>query len=338
MQTKILITGASGFIGSHICRELIKAGHFVVAVDDLSGSGIDNVMNLMMHSSFRFYEKDCRDLTGMNELFDLYRPSIVYHLAANARESASFFQPVSVVSRNVIAYANVLMLAIKYEVKRMVLFSSIAAYGHQQPPFYESFELRPVDIYGLSKKYMEEMTQMLSVSHGLEYIIFRPHNVIGVGQSLCDPYRNVVTIWMNKIMRGEPLVIFGDGEQQRAFSYIDNSLPCYISGGLGVYRNEIFNIGSDQTWTINALAKLVIDAMDAPPDYPIEYLDTRHNEVKIAHSDHGKARQMLGLSETVSITEGIRRMAVWAREMGPQEWLVGDELEIPNGLTPKNWS
>lgn len=333
---KVIVTGAAGFIGSHIARQLLKDGHTVLAIDDLSGGSLQNIDDLMGDSNFYTSTLDCRNESYLGYQFDIFQPDYVYHLAANARESASFFQPISVVSRNVSAYVNVITHAIRCKVKRIVVFSSIAAYGHQFAPFTENMALLPADVYGLSKKYMEDLTVMLAKVHGIEYVIFRPHNVFGEGQALDDPYRNVIAIWMNKIMHGEPLVIFGDGEQKRAFSYIENSLPCYMKA-MTCQPNEIFNIGSDQVWTIKAMAKLVISAMSQPDDYSIEYLPERYAEVKFAHSSHVKAKEILGLTDEISVTNGIRRMAKWAIKHGPQDWKIQDKLEITNELTPRSW-
>lgn len=337
MPKCILVTGGSGFIGSHICRALIEQGDFVVCADDYSGGEFENIYDLAPHSQFIAPVVDCTKDWMVEDIFKKYKPDAVYHLAANARESASFFQPVSIIQRNIVAYTHVLKNAIKHGTKRIILFSSIAVYGHQTPPFTEGMGLHPADLYGLAKATMEQMTRMLSASHGVEYVIFRPHNVFGVGQALCDPFRNVVGIWLNRIMRNEPLIIYGDGRQERAFSYIDNSLPCYLKA-LEVSNGSIFNIGSDQPWTLSSLATVVLEAMGAPDDYPIEYLPDRHGEVKSVYASHEKAKDILELRELVSVIEGVKRMAEWAKSKGPQDWRAGDNLEIPNSLTPRNWS
>lgn len=336
-KSRIIVTGGSGFLGSWICRGLVEQGHTVRCLDDFSGSDIENVADLIAHSHFSAPQVDCRNLIDLEHQFRKFQPEVVYHLAANARESASFFQPTSVVSRNISTYVNTLMLAIKYKVKRIIIFSSIAAYGHQEPPFTEDMELKPADLYGLSKKYMEEMTRMMADCHGIEYIIFRPHNVFGEGQSLRDPFRNVIAIWMNKIMRNESLVIYGDGNQGRSFSYIENSLPCYLNA-LDCKPNQTFNIGSDRYLSVYQLCKLVLEAMKMPEGYPIDFLPFRYGEVHAAYSDHSLARNVLGFEDTISLGEGIERMAEWAKGKGPQEWREGDPLELINELTPKNWA
>lgn len=334
-MAKIVVTGAAGFIGSWISRELAKQGHHVFGVDDLSGGSMDNLPD---EDDFEFYRNSCNDEEAMEYLFREFQPEYVYHLAANAREGASFFQPVSIVKRNILAYSVVLMNAIKYGVKRMVLFSSMSVYGSQQAPFTEDMSRQPVDIYGLQKANMEEMTEMLSRSHGIEYVIIRPHNVFGPGQCLSDIHRNVFGIWFNKLLREEPITIYGDGSQTRAFSYIEDSLPCYLKAiEPEIPSGTIVNIGGDRPISIRNAANLAIAAMGYNYEYPIEFLPGRHQEVKHAYTDHTLARSMFGLKDKHSIAEGLIKMAEWAQGQGPQEWTNTDQLEIPNKLTPQMW-
>lgn len=331
-MARVLVTGGAGFIGSWIANSLCNTGHEVTAVDDLSGGDRSN-----LSLPIRFLRVDLRDRDLADVSISSCRPEVIYHLAANAREGASFFQPISVVSRNIGAYVNVASSAIKRNVKRIVLFSSIAVYGHQSPPFLETTGPQPCDIYGLSKLYMEHMTKMLHDSHGIEYVIVRPHNVFGPNQCLSDKFRNVIAIWMNQIMRGEEMTIYGDGSQIRAFSYIKDSLDCYVRL-LDVTPNGVYNIGSDKPTRVIDAAKIVAKQMDVP-DHPIKYLPDRHKEVKFAYTDHSLAKKVLGLKDTDldSFVAGVKEMAEWARQQGPQEWSTTDELEIPNNKTPKMW-
>jgi len=220
-----------------------------------------------------------------------------------------------------------------------VLFSgnSMAVYGNQRPPFNETMPRRPADIYGMNKAIMEQATEVLSEVHEFDYVIIRPHNVFGARQSLTDKFRNVVAIFMNRIMRKEPLYIYGDGEQVRAFSYIEDSLPCYIRCLDDDIKNEIINIGGMHPITINHLADLVCEAMGVPKTYPREYLPPRPLEVKEAWCSWEKSVKLLGYEEKIGYEEGIRRMAQWAKEKkGPQEW-TEEKLALPSEKMPKIW-
>lgn len=331
---RILVTGSAGFMGSHIVDALMKAGYEVYGVDDLSGGVLENLSPAAMKN---FLQADLSEyLVAEDIIFDT-KPDIIFHLAANAREGASFFQPLSIVHRNYLAYINILEPAIKYGLDKLILFSSMAVYGDQPPPFSEYYERKPVDIYGANKAIMEHTTEMLSKIHDFRYTIIRPHNVFGVRQSLRDPYRNVIGIFMNRILRGEPLYIYGDGEQMRAFSYIEDSLPCYVKCLEEKSDGEIINIGGTHPITINALARIVCNAMDSSSDfYPIQHLSDRPNEVKKAWCTYRKSETLFGYEEKVGMVEGIKKMAAWAKQKGTQEW-SGEKLTLWNEKAPSIW-
>lgn len=336
-MSRILVTGGCGFIGSWIVKGLLEEGHWVVAIDDLSGGSTLNIDDIIGAKNFHFYQYSCTDEDAMNVALEVGKFDVVYHLAANAREGASFFQPLSIVKRNTLAYTNILMNSIKYGVKRIILFSSIAAYGNQESPFHEGMPLKPVDLYGLQKANMEEMTKLMAKCHDFEYIIFRPFNVYGPGQALNDPFRNVFGIWMNRIMKGETVQIYGDGSQQRAFSYIEDNIPCYLKA-LDCEPNQTFNIGSSQPNNLAHAAWLTIGAMGAEYVYEVESLPDRHGEVKIAYCDVTKVKEALGFEEKTSLADGLFKMAAWAKAQGPQEWREGDPIELPNSdKLPRNW-
>lgn len=320
---KIIVTGSLGFIGSHLCKRLVEEGHEVVGIDDLSGGSSDNG-GLCQHII-----ADCRDEERMDQIFKRERPTIVYHLAANAAEGKSIYSPIDVTSRNYDAFIKVLTPFIKYGGKRFVFTSSIAVYGALQTPFKETDTPEPEDLYGISKLAIEQSLKVMGKVHDFEYVIARPHNVYGPLQNMRDPYRNVVTIWMNKMLREEPITIYGDGSMKRCFSYIDDVVEPLCKCGFDDVAGMTFNIGSDKAYTIKELA----DALGADK---IEYLPKRENEVQDAISDHTLLKKVLGYHET-PLVEGIRETWNWCRRQGPQEPLY-TEVEIMNlDKLPANW-
>jgi UDP-glucose 4-epimerase len=234
-----------------------------------------------------------------------------------------------------IGSVNLINAAVNHEAKRFIFTSSIAVYGAGQSPMSEDMIPVPEDSYGISKLAVE---QELRVSHemfGLDYVIFRPHNVYGERQNVGDRYRNVVGIFMNQLLRGEPMTIFGDGNQQRAFTHIDDVAPIIArSGELDAAKNQIFNIGADTPYTVNELAEIVARAMRYP--CKINHLDAR-NEVKTAFSDHSKAERVFGGSDKISLQAGTEKMALWVREHGSRESNIFDGVEIMKNMPP-SWA
>ena len=331
-MSNIVVTGGAGFIGSWVAEGLADMGHEVISLDDLSGGDINNV-----RGDLQFYAVDCADMDKVCAYLD--KPiDILIHCAANAREGASQFQPVSVTRRNYMAYMTVLTRAIQNGLKHCVLFSSMSVYGLGIPPFRESDPIAPVDIYGINKAAMEESTGILAKIHEFWYTIIRPHNVFGEYQSLCDEKRNVVAIFMNRIMRGEPIIIYGDGLQRRAFSYIVDSIPCFleICSKEMPRKNDIVNIGGKEAITVLDLAQTVKDAM-GEPDWPVVHVADRPCEVKDAWSTYDKSESEYGYRENVGWKEGVYNMAEWAKKRGPQEWVESDLLELGGSKLPVTW-
>jgi len=328
---RVLVTGAAGFMGSHVAEGLAVEGHSVIGIDDLSGGLRENVTE-----DVEFFEVDLRDPEKTERIVKANPPEVLCHLAANAREGASQFQPRDVCGRNLMAYANVLVPAIAYGLRKVVLYSSMAVYGEQEPPFDESMPRRPVDVYGVNKSAMEEMTEILADVHEFMYTIIRPHNVFGERQSLRDPFRNVVGIFMNRLMRDEPLYVYGDGEQRRAFSYIGDSLPAFLRAAelRSNLDGQIINVGGSIPLTINELVTLVTEEFGATPE--VIHLPDRPREVKNAYSTWQKSIGLLGYEERFGLEQGIHRMAEWARAMGPQPWRE-EALELPSDKAPPIW-
>jgi UDP-glucose 4-epimerase len=326
-MTRSLVTGAAGFMGSHVARHCLELGHDVVAVDDLSGGFVENVPD-----GAKFREGSVSDAAFADSLFEGPRFDFVYHLAAYAAEGLSHFIRRFNYMNNVIGSVNLINGAVRTDVGRFVFTSSIAVYGANQLPMTEDLVPSPEDPYGVAKYAVELDLRAAHEMFGLEYTIFRPHNVYGEHQNIGDRYRNVVGIFMNQVMQGEPMTIFGDGSQKRAFSHIDDVAPL-IARAVDTPGTscEVFNVGADDPTTVGELALLVAAAFGVEPD--VKHLEAR-NEVADAYASHEKAMRVFGDRGTVPLSEGIGRMAAWARERGPQPTPPFGEIEVLRNLPP----
>jgi len=326
---KSLVTGGAGFIGAHVTNHLIKLGHQVVVLDDLSGGFKDNV-----NPNATFIEGSINDPTLISDLFQQYKFDYVYHLAAYAAEGLSHFIRRFNYNNNLIGSVNLINESIKYKVKCFVFTSSIAVYGANQLPMREELIPQPEDPYGIAKYAIEMDLKTAHEMFGLNYIVFRPHNVYGEYQNIGDRYRNVIGIFMNQLMQGKPLTIFGDGKQTRAFSYIDDVAP-YIANSVNIpdAYNEVFNIGGDQDYTVNELAQVVMKEMGI--EGKIAYKEAR-KEVMHAYSDHSKAIKVFKLDKNkfVSLKDGISKMTSWAKEHGVRKSSKFENIEILENLPP----
>lgn len=324
---KSLVTGGAGFMGSHLADQLLKLGHQVVVLDDLSGGFTENVPEGSV-----FVEGSILNRDLIRKLFEEHRFDYVFHLAAYAAEGLSHFIKHFNYQNNLIGSVNLIDASVNYEIKRFIFTSSIAVYGAAQLPMAEEMTPAPEDSYGIAKFAVEMELKATAEMFGLEYVIFRPHNVYGERQNIGDRYRNVVGILMNQISQGQPMTVFGDGEQTRAFSYIDDVAPVIAkSADLDGARNQIFNVGADTPYSVNVLAQKVADAMSAPLD--VVHLPAR-NEVVHAFSDHSKVEKIFQYSPEIDLDEGVRRMAAWVKEHGARQSKKFGEIEITRGLPP----
>ena len=327
-QHRVLVTGAAGFMGSHVAEACLGLGMEVVATDDLSGGYRENVPD-----DAQWVHGDVRDADFARSLWEYGPYDFVYHLAAYAAEGLSHFIRAYNYRTNLEASVNLVNNAILGEVQRFVFTSSIAVYGAGQVPMREDMTPTPEDPYGISKYAVELDLAAAHRMFGLDYTIFRPHNVYGERQNIADPYRNVIGIFMNCLMQGKPMPVYGDGLQTRAFSHIADVAPAIARAPLvEAARNETFNVGADQPYTILSLADTIAGAFDVRAD--VVHLEAR-NEVVHAFSDHSKVRAVFGDDEPVTLEDGIGRMVDWAQEHGPRPQIeFAGDIEVALNLPP----
>jgi len=327
-----LVTGGAGFIGSHVAEELLNRKHRVVVLDDLSGGFRDNVPH-----GARLVEGSVLDEALVSSLFKEFQFDFVFHLAAYAAEGLSHFIKRFNYSNNLLGSVNLINAAVNSgRVKCFVFTSSIAVYGRNQTPMSEDLAPIPEDPYGIAKYAVELDLRESHDMFGLNYVIFRPHNVYGERQNLGDPYRNVIGIFMNKIMQGKPMTVFGDGMQTRAFSYITDVAPVIAESA---HRpdswNATYNVGADQPYSVLDLAKAVAHAMGVAPE--IVHLDARQ-EVVAAFSSHEHVRKHFGdLIHNIPLEDGLKRMASWAKKAGIRSATIYRNIEVPKNM-PRSWA
>lgn len=326
-MAKSLVTGGAGFIGAHVVKELLSLGHTVVVLDDLSGGFEDYVDKKAL-----FIKGSITDHVLVTKLFEEHKFDYVYHLAAYAAEGLSHFIKRFNYNNNLIGSINLINESVKHKVKCFVFTSSIAVYGKGQLPLREDQVPIPEDPYGIAKLAVEMDLKTTHEMFGLNYIIFRPHNVYGEYQNIGDKYRNVVGIFMNQLMQGKQLTVFGDGEQTRAFSYIGDVAP-YIARSVDNKEayNQVFNIGADKNYTVNDLAESVMKAMGMTGE--LIHLDPR-NEVMHAYSDHTKVNKVFKVKEYTSLEDGLSKMAQWVKKVGARSSSKFSNIEIMEKLPP----
>ena len=341
-KATVLITGCAGLLGSRLVDWIVqnRPDVKVVGIDDLSGGFESNVSDEII-----FYQRDAS--LNIEKVFEIHRPDVVYHFAAYAAECLSPFIRRFNYRNNIEATANIVNMCIKYKVKRLVFTSSMAVYGHGEPPFRESDIPSPTDPYGVAKYACEQDIRIAGGQHGLEWCIIRPHNVYGAKQNIWDPYRNVIGIFMYKVLVGDPITVFGDGQQKRAFSYIDDCLePLWIAGGDPDCAGQIINLGGTEDSTILEAATAVVEIANELNDEgvwqqhmpweqtpQIIHLPPRC-EVKNAYSTYQKSEELLGFEHKTNLREGIRKMWEWVLQQPSRERQVWPEYEIDEGIYP----
>ena len=306
---RILLTGSTGFLGSNLLKALSKLPHEVFC-----------------------FKRD----TKMREV-KKFKPEIIYHCACIACEGLSVFSP-ALITRNTFQNTiGILSPAINHKVRRFIYCSSMARYGKQRPPFTEDMEPMPHDPYAISKVSSEKMIKMMAETHGIEYVIAIPHNIIGPGQKYDDPFRNVASIMINRMLQGKQPIIYGDGEQTRIFSFIDDCIGPLLRM-LDCPSGEIYNIGPDNrdaaVVTINRLASTIAFLLSFNLK-PI-YMPERPREVREAYCSSDKIRKSFGYKTKTNLEDGLREMIKDIEKRGIKPFNYHLPIEIKDGC-PKSW-
>ena len=327
---KILVTGVAGFLGSHLSQQISELGHKVVGIDNMIGGYEDNIPK-----NVEFHNIDCCDFEKIKGV--MKGVQIVYHCAATAHEGLSVFSPFEITKNNYLASVSIFSAAVNEKVKRIIFCSSMARYGSQKYPFTEEMTPKPVDPYAISKVAAEQVLINLCELNKIEWVIAVPHNIIGPKQKYDDPFRNVVSIMINRMLQGKAPIIYGDGKQTRCFSYIDDCLSCMIPMlDKKNLNKQIINIGPDEEFvTINKVAELCanITGVNLPPIYKKD----RPQEVKHAICSANKARELLNYKTKVSLEKGIQKTFEYIKKRGVKPFEYHINLEIDNELTPDTW-
>ena len=328
---KIYITGIAGFLGSHLAKRLISLGHEISGNDSMIQGDLDN-----LPKNVTFHKTDCCNFEEMSK--NLKGIDIVYHCAATAHEGLSVFSP-NFITKNIFqASISVITASIVNKVKRFVFCSSMARYGSQISPFNETMPPKPEDPYGIAKVAVEESLKLLCETHSMDYNIAVPHNIVGPNQRYDDPFRNVMSIFINRNLQNKPSLIYGDGNQTRCFSYIDDVIFCLEKLALKKsISKEIINIGPDEeTITINNLAKLVANVTGYNGD-PI-HVPGRPLEVKEATCSSEKARRLLDYKTKTPLIDAIKLTTNYIKNKGTKKFVYNLPVEIKSEITPETWT
>lgn len=329
---KVLITGVAGFMGSHLADSFLDKGYAVIGIDNLIGGYKENVPKQV-----EFHEVDLDNLDLIQDLF--VGVDLVVHTACTAYEGLSVFSPALVVRNTTQVTVNILSACVKAGVPKIVYMSSMARYGTQEVvPFKEELVPNPQDPYGIAKYASELLIKNIAETQGMSYVILVPHNIIGPRQKFDDPFRNVASIMINRLLQGKAPIIYGDGLQKRCFSFMDDVInPLMIACESNVADGLTINIGPDEEFiTINDLATKISDLMGIDID-PI-YMPGRPQEVRLANCDASLARTLLNYKTSTSLESGLLELIKYISDNGPREFDYHLPLEFITKDTPRTWT
>jgi len=329
---KVFISGIAGFLGSHLARWCLNKNYQVVGCDTLHGGDINNIKGL----NIEFYKIDCSNLELMTD--SMKGVDVLCHAAAFAHEGLSNVSPKLVCENNVVGSVSTFTAAVRNKVKRIVFCSSMARYGNIPTPYHEDDTPKPIDPYGISKLAAEDILKVLSKTYNFEYNIAIPHNIIGPNQKYDDAFRNVASIMINLILQNRSPTIYGDGNQKRCFSDIDDCISCMdkLMFDPGI-KSETINIGPDEEFiSINELYNLISNKLHFNKG-PV-YDQKRPNEVNEAFCSSDKARKILSYKTKIKISDSLDKMINYIKSNGSKKFQYNYDLEIDSSLTPKTWS
>lgn len=328
---KIFITGIAGFLGSHLAQALIKRGDEVHGNDDLS---CGDRMNVPVGAHFRMFK--CQDRAKFLEELEKIKPDVLVHAAALAHEGLSVFSPHFITRSIFEASLSTFSAAISAGVGRIVYMSSMSRYGDVSVPYTEDMICNPQDPYAVSKLAAENCLRILCDTHGVKWTIAIPHSILGIRQKYDDPARNVASIMINRCLRGDPPIIYGDGQQKRCFSPVSDCIPSLLKMIDGDADYQVVNIGPDKgEVTIEQLARKIIK-LTGFTGKPM-YLPERPCEVKLAYCSSEKARELLGYKEQSNLDDCLAEMVEYIRNKGPKPFDFFFPLEIMSEKTPVTW-
>ena len=323
---KVLITGVAGLLGSRLADWIIenKPEVEVIGVDDLSGGDVENI-----HPKVKFWQMNLTE-HPIENIFESHKIDYVFHFAAYAAEGLSPFIRCYNYDNNLKATARIVNECIKHDVKRLVFTSTLAVYGHGHGGVFNETQVpKPIDPYGVAKYACEMDIQIAGEQHGLDWCIIRPHNVYGIKQNIWDKYRNVLGIWMYQHLNGEDMTIFGDGEQTRAFSFIDDSIePLWNSAIREEASKQIINLGGVDEVSINEASSILLQVIG---NGTRTYLEGRH-EVKHSIPTFQKSIDLLGFEHKTDLVEGLTQMWEWVKEQPMRERFVWPSYELDKGI------
>jgi UDP-glucose 4-epimerase len=329
---QVTITGVAGFLGSHLADLFLAEGWKVKGIDSLIGGYLSNVPE-----GVDFYEHDLSwDIKKMEQGF--IGSDLVIHAACTAYEGLSVFSPSLVIQNTVQATTNALVASQRHGVQKFVYLSSMARYGTLPTPYTEDMTVAPQDPYGIAKVASELLVKNICDTHGMDWVILVPHNIIGPRQKYDDPFRNVASIMTNRLLQGKPPIIYGDGTQMRCFSFIDDVIePLYTACLDDSVAGEVINIGPDEeAVTINELAERLQKIVGT--DFEPIYTGGRPQEVKIALCSSDKARRLLGYETSKALDAGLTDLVEWIRGRGTKEFEYHLPIEIVSDRLPDTWS
>ena len=328
----VLITGVAGFLGSHLADSFLARGYKVSGIDNFIGGYKENVSDEVL-----CHEVDLDNLSAIQPLFEGI--DLVVHTACTAYEGLSVFSPALITRNTYQVTANVMSASLRAGVRKVVYMSSMARYGTQeQLPFTEDMVPKPQDPYGIAKYASELLIENLSKTHGMEYSILVPHNIIGSRQKFDDPYRNVASIMVNRMLQGKQPIIYGSGDQKRCFSFIQDVIdPLMVACETSVVDGTVTNIGPDEEFiSINELAETIADILSFDLD-PI-YMPGRPQEVFEANCSADKARTLLNYSTSTTLVDGLTQLSNWISERGAKPFEYHLPIEFVTEKTPKTWT